>query len=333
MLCHPSFSLPATFSEAVNAVNAATDAAAARLDTLPSALGDTVFDVDRAVHAAIGDINTVWVHALTLQDTFHSGIVDDPSALHQAALTLTHDTVNKCAPLELAAIIGNAARLKEQAQTWCVCVELIGIHAHFSASLKLLESCYPVVRNAALHADLILAALYQSGSVVLPSQHEFEDCLDNVNAIFPILDDNLQALFMSAIKPVLIEGHIEFRHRDFALRSVIKSPTFVGFQSLGETGSEPSFELACHLANAARSQQSVIYCSNCRERPVAAHTRCFPDWCRRCDFSLWSTRPRNTSSCVDLDPSAAGSLPLPSNESVSEFQCRGFRHDHLFSIP
>ncbi len=90
MLCHPSFSLPAIFSEAVNAVNAATDA---RLDTLPSALGDTVFDVDRVVRAAIDDINTVYVHALTLQDTFHSGIVDDPSALHQALLTLTHDTV------------------------------------------------------------------------------------------------------------------------------------------------------------------------------------------------------------------------------------------------
>ena len=125
-------------------------------------------------------------------------------------LTLTHDTVNKCAPLELAAIIGNAARLKEQVQTWCVCVELIGIHAHFSASLKLLESCYPVVRNAALHADLILAALYQSGSVVLPSQHEFEDSLDNVKAVFPVLDDNLQALFMSAIKPVLILGDTVF---------------------------------------------------------------------------------------------------------------------------
>ena len=41
MLCHPAFRLPASFLEAVNAVNAATDAAVARLDTLPSAYGDT----------------------------------------------------------------------------------------------------------------------------------------------------------------------------------------------------------------------------------------------------------------------------------------------------
>jgi hypothetical protein len=312
MSCHPAFRLPATFLEAVDYVNAATDAAVARLDTLPSAYGDTAFDVDRIVRDAIDGINTHWVHALTLQEYFHPGIADNPSALHCAVVSITHDIVNKCAPLELAAIIGNVARVKEQVQTWCACVDFIGIHAHFSSSLKLLESCYPVVRNAALHADLILAALYQSGSVVLPSQHEFE-----------------------------------FRHRDFAMRTVHKSPTFVGVQSLGEIGSEPSFELACHLVSAARSLRTDVYCSNCNERPVAAHTRCFPDWCRRCDFSIWnmparqyfgSQYNRSTTARGDPDQSAAGILPHPSNESQSyfshtELQCRGAPHEHFISIP
>lgn len=333
MLCHPAFRLPASFLEAVNAVNAATDAAVARLDTLPSAYGDTALDVDRVVRDAIDGINTRWVHALTLQESFHSGIVDDPSALHHAFLTITHDSVNKCTPLECAAIINNVAKLNEQAQAWLIFISQLGVHSSFSASLKLLEACYPVVRAAAVHADAILKALYHSGSVVLPSQHDFEASLDNVKVIFPVLEDELQALYMSSIKPVLIEGHVVFRHRDFALQTEIKTPTFVGFESLGEIGSEPSFELACHVASAARSKQIDIFCSNCRERPVAAHTRCCSDWCHRCDFSLWCTRPRTGKSgrpCDDHDQCAADSFSLPSGDV--ELQCRGAPHHHHFPI-
>ena len=335
MMCHPSFRLPATFLEAVNTVNAITDAAVARLDTLPSAYGDIAFDVDRVVRVAIDGINTRWAHALTLQESFHPGIVDNPSVLHQAVLAITHDTVGKCAPLELAAIIGNVSKLNEAAQAWLTFVSQLGIHSSFSASLKLLEACYPVVRAAAVHADAILKALYHAGSVVLPSQHAFEESLENVKVIFPVLEDELQALYMSSIKPVLIEGHVVFRNRDFALQTEIRTPTFVGFESLGEIGSEPSFELACLIASDARSQTPYVFCSNCRERPVAAHTRCFSDWCYRCDFSLWMTRPRTGKSgrpCDDHDQCAEDCFSLPSGENT-ERQCRGAPHHHHISTP
>jgi hypothetical protein len=251
--------------------------------------------------------------------------------LHHAVMTITHDTVNKSAPLELAAIIGNVANLHEQVRTWCTFAEQLGVHAQFSASLKLLEACYPAVRNAAVYADIILKGLYHRGSVVLPSQTEFEDSLERVKLILPVLEDNLKDFYFSAIKPVIIEGHIEFRHRDTVLPSEHLTPSYVGFQFLGVIGSEPSFELACHLVSAARSQEKS-FCVNCGERPVAAHTRCFADWCHLCDYSLWSTRPRTGSIFADHDQSAVDTVPRPANE-CQELQCRGFLHDHHFSIP
>ena len=31
-------------------------------------------------------------------------------------------------------------------------------------------------------------------------------------------------------------------------------------------------------------------CANCKVRPVSVITNCFPDWCLRCDSTLWATR-------------------------------------------
>ena len=298
MLCHPAFCLPASFLDAVVTVNNATDAAAARLNAFPSVIGDIAFDADRAVRHAIDNINTRWVYALTLHNTFHPHVADDPSALYLDALAITHDTVNTSAPLALAAIVDRVANLKELVQTWCGSMEYIGIHAHFSASLKLLEACHAVVRTAAERADLIIRALYTSDSVVIPSQLECEVSLESVNAIFHLLEDDLQVIYMSDIKPVIIEGHFDFRHRV----PVLTEPTYVGFESLGAVGSEPSFELAVHLARAAPAAK---FCSNCRERYAAVHTRCFSDWCRRCDYSLWISRPRTERLCLNLDLSAS----------------------------
>lgn len=301
MLCHPAFSMPDSFLSAVAMVNTATDAATARLDALPTFVGDITFDVDRAARVAIDDINTRWVYALALRNTFHSHIPDNPSILHESALTLSHAIVNPCSPVEMAAILDRVARLQEQVQTWCASMELFSIQAKFSASLLLMEASYVVVRTAAMRADLILKALYTSASVVIPSIYELEELLASVNAIFHLLDDNLQVLFKSDIEPVLTEGHIEFRQIVPAKCTAPVTSTYVGFQSLGDIGSEPSFELAYHLASSVRTQAK--FCSNCRERPVSSNTRCFPDWCRRCDFSLWISRPKNASLIVPHYPS------------------------------
>lgn len=292
MLCHPAFCVPASFMAAVDTVNTATDAATARVHALPSVLGDIAFDVDRAFRSAIDDINTRWVYALTLHNVFPPHVADDPTALHQAAVAITHDTVNMRAPIDLAAIIDRVAKLRQQIKTWRVSMEHIGIHVYFSASLKLLEANYAVVRAAAVRADLILKALYGGNacvSVETPASHDLADSLESVNGIFHLLDDNLQAIFMSDIKPVLIDAHIEVRQSVPVLKAGFVTSTYVGFQSLGVIGSEPSFELACHLSRSVRAP--VPMCSNCRERPVAANTRCFPDWCHRCDYTLWITCP------------------------------------------
>jgi hypothetical protein len=288
--------MPASFLAAVVMVNTATDAAAARLDALPTFVGDITFDVDRAARVAIDGIKTRWVHALALRNTFHSHFAENPSVLHVAALTLTHAIVNPSSPVELAAIVDRVARLQEQVQTWCASMEQFGIQAQFSASLQLLEANYVVVRTAALRADLILKALYTSASVVIPSTYELEELLASVNAIFHLLDDNLQVLFKGDIEPVLIAGHIEFRQSVPAKHTAHVTSTYVGFQSLGDIGSEPSFELACHLASSVRTPEKL--CSNCRERPVSSNTRCFSDWCRRCDFSLWISQHKNARHVV-----------------------------------
>ncbi len=36
--------------------------------------------------------------------------------------------------------------------------------------------------------------------------------------------------------------------------------------------------------------RNALICSNCNEKRVAKQTFCFPDWCTKCDESLWSTR-------------------------------------------
>ena len=312
MLCHPAFRLPTSFVDAVDIVNTATDAAGARLNAFPTVLGDIVFDVDRAVRHAIDVINTRWIHALTMHDTFHPHVADDPSALHLAALAITHDTVNMGAPLALAAIVARVSNLKELVQTWYGSMEHIGIHAHFSASLKLLEACYTVVRSAAERADLIIRAHYTSESVVIPSRHECELSLESVNAIFHLLEDDLQVIYMSSIKPVLIEEHTYFQHHVLELQSEHVTPTYDGFESLGAIGSEPNFELACHLAHAVRTPAAKL-CSNCRENPVAVRTRCFTDWCRRCDYTLWISRPRTDGTCLNLPSTAVANTTLPAS--------------------
>ncbi len=318
---------------AVDTVNTATDAAMARVHAFPSVLGDIAFDVDRAVRQAIDDINTRWVHALTLHNVFPPHVADDPSALHHAVLAITHDTVNMCAPLELAAIVDRVANLKQQIKTWRVSMDHIGIHAHFSASLKLLEASYAVVRIAAVRADLIIKAIYggnASASVEKPSTHELEESLESVNSILHLLEDSLQDIFMSEIKPVLIDGHIEFRQSVPVLQAGHLTSTYVGFQSLGAIGSEPSLELACHLTRSVRAP--VQFCSNCCERPIGDNTRCFTDWCHRCDYSIGITCPQSERPCVNPNPCAADNLPRAS-DPVLELQCRGAPHTHLLIVP
>lgn len=282
-------------------VNTATDAATARLDALPTFVGDITFDVDRAARVAIDDINTRWVYALSLRNTFHSHLADNPSVLHEAVLSLSTAIVTPSSPVELAAIVDRVARLQEQVQTWSSSMEQFGIQAQFAASLLLLEANYVVVRTAAMCADLILKALYTSAGVVIPSTYELEELLASVNAIFHLLDDNLQVLFKGDIEPVLIEGHIEFRQSVPAKHAAHVTSTYVGFQSLGDIGSEPSFELACHLASSVRNPANL--CSNCCERPVSSITHCCSDWCRRCDFSLWISQPKNVRHVRFSSPS------------------------------
>lgn len=282
-------------------VNTATDAATARLDALPTFVGDITFDVDRAARVAIDDINTRWVYALSLRNTFHSHLADNPSVLHEAVLSLSTAIVTPSSPVELAAIVDRVARLQEQVQTWSSSMEQFGIQAQFAASLLLLEANYVVVRTAAMCADLILKALYTSAGVVIPSTYELEELLASVNAIFHLLDDNLQVLFKGDIEPVLIEGHIEFRQSVPAKHAAHVTSTYVGFQSLGDIGSEPSFELACHLASSVRNPANL--CSNCRERPVSSITHCCSDWCHRCDFSLWISQPKNVRHVRFSSPS------------------------------
>jgi hypothetical protein len=293
--------MPASFLAAVAMVNTATDAATARLDALPTFVGDITFDVDRAARVAIDDINTRWVYALSLRNTFHSHLADNPSVLHEAVLSLSTAIVTPSSPVELAAIVDRVARLQEQVQTWSSSMEQFGIQAQFAASLLLLEANYVVVRTAAMCADLILKALYTSAGVVIPSTYELEELLASVNAIFHLLDDNLQVLFKGDIEPVLIEGHIEFRQSVPAKHAAHVTSTYVGFQSLGDIGSEPSFELACHLASSVRNPANL--CSNCRERPVSSITHCCSDWCHRCDFSLWISQPKNVRHVRFSSPS------------------------------
>jgi hypothetical protein len=300
MSCHPAFIMPASFLAAVDMINTATDAATARLDALPTFDGDITCDVDRAARVAIADINTRWVYALALRNTFHSNLADNPSVLHDAVLSLSTAIVTPSSPVELAAVIDRVARLQEQVQMWCGSMEQFGIQAQFSASLLLLEANYVVVRTAAMRADLILKALYTSASVVKPSTFELEELLASVNAIFHLLDNNLQVLFKGDIEPVLIEGHIEFRQSVPAKRAAHVTSTYVGFRSLGDIGSEPSFELACHLASSVRTPAKL--CSNCRKRPVSPNARCFSDWCRRCDISLRISQPTNVRHDVLPSP-------------------------------
>lgn len=132
-----------------------------------------------------------------------------------------------------------------------------------------------MVRSAAVHADVVVQALYMPVCVAIPSQVDFEVCLDEVQAIFHLLGDDWQAIYLSDIKPVIIEGHIELRNRFPAAQSQHFTTTYVG--------TVPSRDLACHAAC------SVIipatFCSNCNVKPVAVHPRCFADWCQRCDYS------------------------------------------------
>jgi hypothetical protein len=293
--------MPASFLAAVDMINTATDAATARLDALPTFVGDITFDVDRAARVSIDDINTRWVFALSLRNNFHSNLAEHPSVLHEAVLSLSTAIVTPSSPVELAAVLDRVARLQKQVQTWCGSMEQFCIQAQFSASLKLLEANYVVVRTAAMRADLILKALYTSASVVTPSTFELEELLASVNAIFHLLDDNLQVLFKGDIEPVLIEGHIEFRQSVPAKHAAHVTSTYVGFQYLGVIGSEPSFELACHLASSVSTPEKL--CSKCRVRPVSSNTRCCSDWCRRCDFSLWISQPKNARHVVPPSPS------------------------------
>jgi hypothetical protein len=293
--------MPASFLDAVVMVNSATDAATARLDALPTVIGDITFDVNRAARVAIDDINTRWVYALALRNTFHPHLAGNPSVLHEAVLSLSTAIATLSSPVELAAVVDRVVRLQDEVQTWCGSMEQFVIQAQFSASLLLLEANYVVVRTAAMRADLILEALYTTASVVLPSTYELEELLASVKAIFHLLDDNLQVLFKSDIEPVLIEGHIAFRQSVPAKPAAQVTSTYVGFQSLGDIGSEPSFELACHLAISVRTPAKM--CSNCRGRPVTSLTRCFSDWCRRCDFSLWISQPTTARRVVRPSPS------------------------------
>jgi hypothetical protein len=333
MISPPAFRLPDSFSAAVLQVHAATDAAAARADTLPAASGDITVVVDQIARAAYHDLNSRWVHALTTLHNFgRHNVVDDPSALHHAVMTMTHDTVITHAPLALAAIIANVADLQAQTHAWFCCMQQLGMHSHFVASLNLLEASYAVVRSAAVHADVIVQALYTPVCVVIPSHVDFAVCLDEVQAIFHLLEDDWQAIYLSDIKPVIIEGHIEFRNRFPAAQSQHVTTTYVG--------TVPSRELACHAAC------SVIipatFCSNCNVRPVAVHPRCFADWCQRCDYSLWIDR-RRTGPRVNSDSGAAVrfphatrpiDLPVPRDGSEIEFvqhtesQLRGLHHCH-----
>jgi hypothetical protein len=48
---------------------------------------------------------------------------------------------------------------------------------------------------------------------------------------------------------------------------------------------------------------SIAMCANCNQRPIASITKCFDDWCRVCDESLWATRPSSVISSSILAPS------------------------------
>ena len=58
------------------------------------------------------------------------------------------------------------------------------------------------------------------------------------------------------------------------------------------------------IVNTPITQQYTLMCNNCNERPMAKQTFCFPDWCNKCDESLWSTREMhwqaNPTPCSSL---------------------------------
>lgn len=47
--------------------------------------------------------------------------------------------------------------------------------------------------------------------------------------------------------------------------------------------------LVIPIVNALITHKALM-CNNCNERLVAKQTFCYPDWCEKCDDSLWSTR-------------------------------------------
>jgi len=251
------FRLPVNFLESVGNVNTATDAAAARVDGCPAAMGDITAAVDRVALPLIDNIKSSWIRALAIHDFDNRWLPEwNPSDLHRSATTQTRKAANTSVPADLAVIIDDVAHLKEQAQAWLNFVSQHGIFAYFTALLKMWEVCYVAMRTAAQLADLI--QIYKGDEIHPVDAAEIEASQRSVDDILHLLDEDWQALYLCDIKPMMNEGCILFRqqHIHEQVRQVAPSATYVGFESLGEVGSEPSFELACQLAMLARSAKA-----------------------------------------------------------------------------
>jgi hypothetical protein len=242
--------LPGNFLESVGIVNTAADAAAARVKGSPAAMGDITADVDRVAILLIDNIKSRWIRAIASQNFANVWLPEwNPSDLHRAATALSRNAANMSVPSDLAIIIDNTAHLKEQARAWLTFVRQHNVHSHFTASLKLVEAGYDAMRSAAQLADLIQLSLRDGHHHGVTA--EFEASLRVVDDILHLLDDDWAALYLCRIKPMMTEGCDKLRNQDTQLLKRPAAPTYVGFESLGEVGSEPSFKLACHLACSA----------------------------------------------------------------------------------
>jgi hypothetical protein len=249
-----------TFQASVGNVNTATDAAAARVtvDGCPAAMGDNTAAVDRVALPLIDNIKSSWIRALAIHDFDNWWLPEwNPSDLHRAVMAQSRKAANTSMPADLAVIIDDVANSKKQAQAWLNFVTQHGIFAHFTALLKLWEVCYDAMRTAAQLADFI--QIYKGDGIHPVDTAEIEASLRNVDDILHLLDEDWQALYLCDIKPMMNEGCnlLRQQHTYGQVRQVASmTPTYVGFETLGEVGNEPSFELACQLAMLPRSAKA-----------------------------------------------------------------------------
>ncbi len=232
--------LPDNFLESVGIVFTAADAAAARVKGSPAALGDISATVDRVALLLIDNIKSRWIRAIAPQNSTNFWLPEwNPSDLLRAATALSFNAVTLSEPSDLAIIIDNTAHLEDQVRAWLSFVRQHNVHSLFTASLKLLEAGYVAMRTAAQLADLLQFTLRDGLHHVETA--EFEASLRVVDDILHLLDDDWKALYLCRIKPMMNEECDLFRNQDDQLLKRQAAPTCVGFESLGEVGSEPSF--------------------------------------------------------------------------------------------